>query len=221
MRTIYIPCRANPEVLQNAVNDLTGQVDQIVVFNNTNGELNIACPNLVMVEPPDPLLYGQSLNAAVKMARKAGSPYCLWAHSDIRVKPGAIDALMQKYEELKDTKWGVIWTNYDSLCLFNPVFFIDEGVWDDVVCFPTYYGDNHRAQLMKLRGYSMTFAEQAGALVEHLGSHTIRMNPEFNSRNNIVFGHHGAIYRSIWGGAPGQETSQDPTARGLYPLKGG
>lgn len=220
MRTLYLPCKANPDILQGAIDSVQDQVDHIVVFNNTNAPLTLRGKSITIIEPPDPLLYGQSLNAAVKMARKEGTAWCLWGHSDIVVHPGAIDALFRKYEEFKDTKWGVIWTNYDSLCLFNPAFFIDEGVWDDVVCFPTYYGDNHRGQLMKLRGYSLNSCPEAADLVTHLGSHTIRMNPEHGIRNNIVFGHHGAIYRAIWGGMPGQETVNDPTARGMVPIRG-
>lgn len=219
-RTIYIPCRANIDVLHNAIQTLMGQVDKFVIFNNTNEPMNLGYDNVDIVDPPDPLLYGQSLNAAVKMARKEGTPYCLWAHSDILVQPGAVDALFEKYEEVKDSKWGVIWTNYDSLCLFNPVFFIDEGVYDDVVFFPTYFGDNHRARIMQLRGYGMHTAEKASPLVNHLGSHTIKMNPAYGTRNNLVFGKHGELYRAIWGGGPGQETLTDPTCHGIYPLKG-
>lgn len=219
-RHLYVPCAANPDILRNAIASIIDQVDAITVINNTREFIEgLDDPKISVLEPPDMLLYGQSLNYAVRQTYRDGEKACLWAHNDILVKPGAVDALYEKYEELKDTKWGVIWTNYDSLCLFNPVFFVEEGLWDDVYLLPTYFGDNLRAHLMKLRGYSMNYAEKAFSLVNHLGSQTIVQNHPFRRKNDIVFSHHGNIYSALCGGPPGQERNTDPTLGGIYPLR--
>jgi hypothetical protein len=203
------------------------QVDKVTVINNTLQPLqyrlgDILLPltekynNVEEIIPTDKLLYGQSLNFAVRDSHKNGYEVCLWAHCDIEVRPGAVDALFHKYEEIKDQKWGQILSNYDSLCLFNPAFFVNENIWEDVYVLPTYFWDNARAYLMKKRGYSIHGCPEAAQLVTHLGSHTIHRNPIYNAKNGLVFKWHEKIYIEMCGGPPGHET-KDATLGGLYP----
>lgn len=220
--TLYVPCRTDEEMLYNMLRSVQGQVNDVVVINNTGHTLDIPkdIRNMVMViDPPDQLLYGQSLNVAIKHAAKAGYKYCLWAHSDIRLQPNAIYTLMKYYETIKDTKWGQVLTNYDSLCLFNPDFFIKEDIWDDVILFPQYFGDNHRHRLMELRGYNIYTCDEAAKLVHHIGSHTIKNHNEYWKRNEYAFKYDSMLYAELWGGNPHQETVTDPTCHGIYPVR--
>lgn len=215
----HIPCIDGIDLLKCAVNGLYNQVSSFFLINNTGHLLNLPDPdNKIYVENMrTPQVYEQSLNVAIRHARESHEP-CLWAHNDIIVQPGAVDALIKKYEEVKNTKWGVIWSSYDSLCLFNTDFFYNENIWGDPWLFQNYYGDNHRYRLMQLRGYTLYECNEAKSLVTHLGSMTIKQNAQYNRKNGITFDKAGQIYASIWGGLPGQERVTDPTAGGLYPL---
>ena len=226
MRNIYIPIRANPEILANAVKSLYNQVDGFVIINNTGADLMTYFKDIDIdkkmsyINSPDPLCFEQSINVAVKWAYLVdrSHDYVLWAHSDIIAQPGAVDKLFESYEKIKNPKWGILYGCYDVFCLFNPNFFILENIWGDPWLFPNYFGDNHRYRMMDLRGYAKLNAEGMEGLVEHIGSQTIRQNAYFNIINGLTFELQRQLYIKIWGGGPGAETINDPTAGGLYPL---
>lgn len=217
--TCFIPCVDNVDLLKGAVASLYNQVDGFCIIDNTRDDIVIDDPDnkVLDIVSPTPLSYEQSLNVAISYCSE--NPYCLWGHNDIVVQPGAVDALMHKWNEVKDTKWGVIYSSYDSLCLFNPSFFYNEDIWGDPWLFSGYYGDNHRYRLMDLRGYGRHSCPEAEKLVAHLGSKTLA-NPLYRKRNEFSFDAYGQIYSRIWGGMPGRETVTDPTCHGLYPLRG-
>ena len=226
-RICYIPIRSNEEILLNVVDDLYNQVDAFEIINSTGRNLTPCFEShdkdkkIFILDPLDPLCYEQSLNVAIKhsIIFQKQDDFIIWAHFDIRVKPGAVDALMQAYEQIKDTKWGVLYGYYDTLCLFNPKFFTQEGIWGDPNLFPNYFGDNHRYRIMDLRGYSRSNAPDVSDKVEHIGSQTIRNNAYFGIVNALTFSLEAQLYARLWGGGPGQETIIDPTAQGLYPIR--
>lgn len=217
MITIHIPCKSNTELLLKAIQDLYFQVDKFYIINNTDNEqLILSDPEnkVEVITPIASLCYEQSLYASVKHSIKINSEYCLWAHTDIEVKPGAIQLLLEKYEEVKNSKWGVIYGQYDALCLFNPQYFINEHDKGDI--FTSYFGDNNRYRRMNLLGYNIYNADKVNPLVNHIGSHNIKFNSKERSKNDLLFGLTGQLYQSIWGGMPGCETVTDPNPRGLY-----
>jgi len=225
-RLCYIPLREDEDLLRQAIIDLYDQVDSFKVINSTQrniepylAEIDPAI-KINFINPHSPLCFEQALNTAIKdSVLEDGMDFIVWGHNDIRVQPGAVDALMEKYEEVKDTRWGVIYGMYDTLCLFNPKFFIDENIWGDPALFPNYFGDNHRYRLMDLRGYERFNCDKAALLIKHIGSQTITRHPYYGIINGLTFDLEGQLYRKIWGGGPGQETYADPTCHGLYPLK--
>jgi len=224
-RVCYIPLREDEDLLKQAIAGLYDQVDSFKIINST--QRNIA-PYLAdinpllkfdFITPHSPLCFEQALNAAIKDSIKEKDiEFIIWGHNDIVVQPGAVDALVEKYEEVKGTKWGVIYGTYDTLCLFNPRFFIDENIWGDPALFPNYFGDNHRYRLMDLRGYARYDCDKAAQLIKHIGSQTITRHPYYGIINGMTFDLEGQLYRNIWGGGPGSETVTDPTCHGLYPL---
>lgn len=225
-RTCYIPIREDEDLLKQAIVGLYDQVDSFRVINSTQKPLEIYFkaddPNskISFINPSTPLCFEQALNTAIKDSISEGNTeFIIWGHNDIIVQPGAVDALVEKYEEVKGTKWGVIYGMYDTLCLFNPRFFIDENIWGDPALFPNYFGDNHRYRLMDLRGYARINCDKAAGLVHHIGSQTITRHPYHGIINGMTFDFEGQLYRRIWGGGPGQETCADPTCHGLYPMR--
>lgn len=225
-RTCYIPIREDEDLLRQAIIGLYDQVDSLEVINSTQRNLDTYLAEIdpalkiSLINPPVALCFEQAINTAIKDAvAKGNTEFIVWGHNDIVVQPGAVDALIRKYEEIKDTKWGVIYGMYDTLCLFNPRFFIDENIWGDPALFPNYFGDNHRYRLMDLRGYARIECPEAAPLVKHIGSQTITRHPYHGLINGMTFDFEGQLYRRIWGGGPGQETCIDPTCHGLYPMR--
>lgn len=223
-RICYIPLREDEDLLRQAIVGLYDQVDFFRVINSTQRHLEAYLADIdplskiTFITPHSPLCFEQALNAAVKDAvPHKDVEFIVWGHNDIIVQPGAVDALVEKYEEIKGSKWGVIYGMYDTLCLFNPKFFTNENIWGDPALFPNYFGDNHRYRLMDLRGYSRHNCDKAAQLIKHIGSQTITRHPYYGIINGLTFDLEGQLYRKIWGGGPGQETYTDPTCHGLYP----
>ena len=223
----YIPLRTGEDLLFNAVKSLYDQVDAFMVINSTEKDLFPLFEEMDkgrkvnFINPTDPLCFEQAINVAIKHAYWLHqAPYIIWAHNDIVVSPGAIDALLETYEQVKDTKWGVIYGQYDVLCMFNPKFFIEENIWGDPALFPNYFGDNHRYRLMDLRGYARINAPNVADKVTHIGSQTIRNSAYHGRINALTFDLESQLYVRIWGGIAPNETNADSTCGGLYPLKG-
>lgn len=224
MRTCYIPIRRDIDLLLNAISSLYEQVDNFIVINNTEDNLKLPISvidkkdKVYFIDTLEPLCIEQSLNLAIKNRYfiQKEHDFMLWAHNDIVAQPGAIEALFKKYDEVKDTKWGIIYGCYDTLCLYNPNFFVKENIWGEPLLFPFYFGDNHRWRMMDLRGYARIDADMDG-LVKHLGSQTIKRHDYFRHINDLTFNLESQLYVNIWGGPPSKETNNDPTCGGLYP----
>ena len=218
-RICFIPMRANDNLTLQAIKSLYDQIDEFFILNNSckalRNELEYD-PKITVYDPMTPQCYEQSLNIAARWVHEINCPYFIWAHNDIIAKPEVVDLLFKKYDQVKKHKWGVIYSRYDTLCLFNPDFFYKENLWGDVNLFPDYYGDNNRYRLMDLRGWRRYNTEGTEELVEHLGSQTIKQNPDRNLINNLTYDLRAILYARIWGGAPGHETITDPTANGLF-----
>ena len=216
-KILYIPHLMNEELLVKVIESFIVQVDKIVVINNSLVPLKYVNEKVVDYIPSDTLCFEQSLNYAIRDSHKNGSPYLLWAHNDlIAMDNNVVNNLLLKYEEVKNTKWGMIYGDYDHICLFNPQFFYNENCWGDVNLFVGYFGDNHRNRLMSLRGYNFYNADNIH--VNHVGSQTIRNNAIMNYKNGLTFGLWQQLYISLWGGSPGQETIVDSTCHGIYPI---
>ena len=217
-KVLFIPHLKNEDILKQEIDSLINQVDYFFIINNSLTPLSFIDSKIVDYIPSDSLCYEQSLNVAIRKSHELNIP-TLWAHSDlIAHDSNVIDILIEKYEEIKNDKWGVIYACYDALCMFNPEFFYKENLWGDPWLFINYFGDNNRYRLMDLRGWKKYSVEdRTSKLVEHLGSQTIRKHPDMNRKNGLTFDLYGQLYKKIWGGLPGQETINDPTAKGLFP----
>jgi hypothetical protein len=135
-----------------------------------------------------------------------GRTMCIFMHNDVIIPEGACEKLLDFVRDLdqQTKRWGVVFTNYDSLAAFNPQAYLDIGPWDRLLW---YYGDNDFYRRLKLAGWTH---HQAPIEVGHLGSQTIRSDPYLNHINAVTFPLHGAYYRAKWGGDPGEETFVHP-----------
>ena len=165
------------------------------------------------------LLHGQSINWMVRDAHDMNSPFCMSLHNDAWLHEGAVDEILRKYEEMKETTWSSIFLgkhNGDAFVLWNPHFVYHENVWHLPFLHPFYYLDNTMYRMMQLRGWTNMSTDND--LITHEGSHTIKHDPVWRRINNVCFKYHGNIYNEIWGGYPGNEKISDPTLTGIYPL---
>lgn len=224
--TCYIPVGGDLDLTKRAVDslliqDIAPSDLEIMLINNTEKAIEgfEDYPNVSIMDMPVRLLHGQSINFMVRHAASQGMGGCLSLHNDAMLHKGALLEMFNKYEEVKDTKWGYIVLghgNGDACVIWNPKFFIEEHVWHQPAFLPFYYLDNLLYRTMELRGYVCHRTEHS--LLTHEGSHSIKNDPVQRRMNELAFGLQGQIYASVWGGLPGQEQSNDPTANGIYPF---
>jgi hypothetical protein len=227
---IYIPFAGNPGLLNKCITSIIPQMKEwsswdgkkIVVINNSMKPLLplLEHPEEVEIwELPFELTQAQEYNWMNAIVIKEGQPFCLNTHTDTVLLPRAIETAIEKYEEIKGTKWYAYGVGGSVFVAFNPQFFIEEDVWNDPFLFPFYYMDNHMGRVAKFRGWADYTVMKEYPLVEHVRSHTLEDDPIFRRKNSIAFKYHGGIYAEIWGGLPGKETINDPYASGTLPRK--
>lgn len=231
----YIPVSRDVDLTKRAVASVVPQLRKhtdrtypVLIIDNTEGEITLedarefekmgAAIETMKVG----LLHGQSINWMVRDAKEINAPFCMSLHNDAVLHDGAVDEIIAKYEEIKDTPWSSIFLgshNGDAFVLWNPEFFYKEKIWHLPFLHPFYYLDNTMYRMMQLRNWKNCSTEHD--LITHEGSHTIKKDPVWQRINNVCFKYHGMIYNEIWNGYPGHEKSADLTLTGIYPLPKG
>jgi hypothetical protein len=226
---IYIPFACNIDALNRCVESVLSQIDdfscfngrKIVIQNDSQQDISslIVHPEAVeIMEAPYriKLVHAQQGNWMIQDAIHTSQPFALTVHADAEILPGAMQDILERYEELKDTKWGIIFGGKDWQVFgcYNPQFFVQEDVWFDPFLFPFYYMDNHMHRIMGLRGWPVYSSHSPIATIKHKSSHYLKEDSIFRRKNDIAFPAHGSIYTQIWGGLPGQERVTDPWANG-------
>jgi len=143
---IFIPFARGNELLRLAVSSLFPLIDNlthVIIFDNsdlsilTNQSNNIDFGNMKskieIFTPPVPLSFTQTMNSIQQIAYNKECDTFAFMHSDAEINFGhehLIPALKKKLINKNIEKWGVLFTNYDSLAFFNPEATINTGVWD-------------------------------------------------------------------------------------------
>ena len=149
--------------------------------------------------PVHPLTHTQTVNTLLGMASGLDAAFIM--HCDAMAQYNTIDALLAMLPDLP-RKWGVVFTNYDVLAMYNPKAFAAVGPWD-WQNFPSYYSDNDWYRRLELAGYSK---HESGLPVEHVGSHVINHVDKWRKfRTSFMMPMWEDIYRRKWGGKPGEE----------------
>jgi hypothetical protein len=199
----YIPVVNRFDLLANVIDSLPGYVhEELTVIDNSGKRLNLqgvgdAYSGLV------PMTFTQSMNWEFKDAILRGKKFALHMHSDAVIPEGAVDKLFEKAREIDASgrKWGVIYTFYDIMAVYNPLAAEDVGGYDTV--FPAYFSDCDYYRRLRLAGWETI---DTGIEVGHIGSQTINSDPELKALNNITFPLYRQYYIAKWGGEPGHET---------------
>ena len=224
---IYIPFGRDVELLSACIRSIalrisvfTSEKRPIVIMNNTGNTVKHLIPSPELCEEVLPfvhLQHAQEVNWMIKMARENEEPFCMMLHTDAELVDGAIEDLLEKYHEVKETRWAQI-LQYASgvFCAVNPYFFEMEEVEFDAFLFPFYFMDNHMYQIMESRGWTVHLTRLSGQIsLPHKSSHYLKDDLIFQRKNEFAFKYSLALYSEIWGGGPGAETRKnDPWANG-------
>jgi hypothetical protein len=164
--------------------------------------------------PIVPLSHTQTHNYLQVLA--SGRDCLIVVHNDAECEPDTIDKLLELRLTLPK-KWGVVFTNYDAVAMYNPKAFAAIGGWDWRL-FPSYYSDNDVYRRLTLAGWTL---HESGLHVKHEGSHVINKVNKWLKFYNHTLLHDQARqnYVAKWGGPPGEETYTIPfdLPRGPYP----
>jgi hypothetical protein len=229
---IYIPFGSNVQLLNKCVESIVTRIGAfsseekpICILNNTMVSVKDALNHYdkcIELMPPIDLQPAQEANWLIRLARENGEVFACELHTDAELVDGSLEDLIEKYHEVKGTKWAqILQFGSGVFGAFNPEFFYSENVWYDAFMFPFYFCDNHMNRVMTSRGWTVEHTRRcADGLLIHKSSHYLKDDPIFRRKNELAFRHHGALYADIWGGLPGSETvATDPTANGTLELK--
>lgn len=159
------------------------------------------------------ILYPQVLNSAIRTAIEENEEFMFQFHDDAQAMPDLIKGMIEKYEEIKDTKWSAIFGGAGDHCSFyNHKYNINYNRFYDAFLFPHYFMDNHYFRIATLCGWPIVDVVPKRTI--HEGSYSLNVG-NFRIKNGAAFPHSAALYASIWGGPPGNETIDDPNGRGV------
>ncbi len=203
----YIPVVNRMDLLRDCVQSVPELYDDLTIVDNSSEQLVPPDPWYMVFTPPVPLSFTQSMNFEFADTVAKGKKFCVHMHSDAIIPEGEITKLLDTAREIDASgrNWGVIYTHYDVLCVYNPVVALDIGGFDTV--FRDYFSDNDFYHRMDLAGYERINTENS---VGHIGSQTINSDPYLQFRNGVTFPLMRQYYVAKWGGEPGQETFSMP-----------
>ncbi len=205
----FVPVVNRPDLLRAvvaAVRPLWRNL--IIVDNSPDCWVNESdYPEVEVYTPPVPFLFSQTMNWEMEEAARRGKTFCIHMHSDAVIPEGACEALLTYARNIHNThpKWGVIYTLYDVLAVYNPLVLKDIGGYD--TNFPAYFSDNDWYRRLELAGWERF---NSGVNIGHHGSQTINSDPYLRHVNSVTFPLYRSYYQQKWGGLPGEETYNHP-----------
>lgn len=233
---VFIPYTGNPELLKKAISSVRHELDKhstveapqprIIIVNNRRGKTEpdfIMEPDVFWLSLMEPMFLPQVLNMAIQSAHEREDDFMFWMHDDCELRPGAVKIMLDKRKELEDAgaKWGAIFTTGagDVCSFYNPKYNYETNSWYEPMLFPLYFMDCHYFRILRARGWTLEMSHNEGdmAILNHVGSHTIKDDPALKVKNDFMQAHWRAIYEKIWGGGPGQETIADAVSAGTLP----
>jgi len=206
---IYTMYVNRQDLLENAVRSVGEYVDRVVVLDNS-AKQDLALPDVAceIVVPPVPLFCSQSYNLILKLAIERNQEFFFIMHSDAVASAQAVGECLALGSTLKrdGVPWGVMFTNYDVLCLHNTDALRDFR-WDQNL--PLYYTDVDFYYRLRLAGLQIIHSRLK---VEHVsgGSQTMKSDmatDKFVRTNYPAWRHY---YIEKWGGDRDLETFTTP-----------
>lgn len=206
---IYTMFVNRKDLLQKALDSLAHYQGKVVVLDNSpDQDLDLTDFQGEILRPPVPLFCSQSYNLILREARKRGQEIFFIMHSDALASEDVVSKLLERARELTlaNRRWGVLFTNYDVLCLCNTAV-LQAFSWDQYL--PLYYTDVDFYYRLKLAEIELI---ETYLPVEHQegGSNALKANPALRAYVETNFPAWRTYYLQKWGGERGMEQYTNP-----------
>lgn len=193
----FIPYVNRMDLLKKAVASVTELWRNTIVIDNRN-DLTQPDPRqefdpiVDVMTPQVPLTTAQTMNLMLQMA--GNKDFFTWMHTDAEAVDGAGGKLVELACNLQ-TKWGIVYTNYDAMAAYNVKALKEVGGWD-WLRFPFYFLDNDIAEKVTRAGYTI---EESKLPVIHHKSATIESDRERKWVNDMTFHSCKIMFSVKWG----------------------
>jgi hypothetical protein len=207
MIPLFIPFANRPDLLGKAIASASGvEGVQVVVINNS-ADNHVKVPMGACMTPRKGMTFSQTQNLMMRAADAMRAPFYFFMHSDAQAGDGTISRLFEM-ARMETRNWGVIFTNYDALAVFNTKAFERIDGWDEG--FPWYASDQDCYRRLQLAGYELL---ESNLPVYHEPSQTLKADPQI--RREVDSGFHDRCQRYVekWGGPAGSEIFDTPFNR--------
>lgn len=211
---LYMPFVHGQDLMRKALSSITAMNGNIVVIDNSHDgkAKEVAYPynkeeDVEFYRPPVRLNFTHTMNLMQERAKRDNLDVFFFMHNDAQCESGEDVKFLEKVKDYCDKykKWGVLFTNYDTLCAFNMKAISEVGPWD--TNFAQYFSDNDYYRRLKLAGYpSITLPIK----VKHEASSTIKRNHVLGQINGKTFPIFNDMYKAKWGGPTGKEVYDKP-----------
>lgn len=201
---IYIPYVNRIDLLKLAIKSQEKYVNSIVVINQSGVDISSEIKDVAIYDM-DIRHFSCMQNFAQELAKSIKVKHFIFQHNDCVVHKDVIADLIKVGSENPET--GVVFTNYDALCLFNTEIINKVGCWDE--SFEWYVADIDYYQRIKMDGYKHINIGTEG--VEHATSQTLAaLQPEIVKQVGINHSWAWKHYIHKWGGNQHNEIYKMP-----------
>lgn len=184
---LIVPVLNRPDLLMALLRSVDHPIEQLVVIDN--GGLIPA--EIEAIRLPHNIGVSAAWNLGMKVTPTA--PWWLIANSDLTFGPGDLARLDATVDEDSDTHYFMLGMSAFALTKHT----LDRVGWFDENFHPAYDEDldwDRRARLVDCERVEVGFTG------EHVGSATIRSDPELRTRNGTTHAANDAYYARKWGG---------------------
>jgi len=204
--TLYVNRR---DLLMGTLDSIDAFQDRVVVLDDSPRQYLLIEDFAGEIYRPDvPLFCSPSYNLILALARQRRQDAFFIMHSDARASAEVVEAVLARAEELNQAglRWGVIFTNYDVLCLQNTAV-LAHFQWDPYL--PVYYTDVDYYRRLRLAGIALI---ETGLPVEHAerGSSAMKADAALYHFVQTNFPAWREYYHRKWGGERDQERFATP-----------
>ncbi|WP_152397003.1 glycosyltransferase family 2 protein [Paenibacillus guangzhouensis] len=211
---VVIPWRNDIQLLQQAIHSIPSYWKYTVIIDNSPERnlqhvRNSFPPGVQIYEPPIPLTFTQSMNYMLRLAKKLYCDIAIYMQHDAEAHLETPDFFLSILEQLihSKTRWGIAFTNGDTLAAINMAAVETVGLWDTT--FPLYYSDCDYFYRMRLANYELIWTHLP--VIHHNGgSSTIKSDSYLTAWNKATWPIYSQLFRLKWGGEPWKETFITP-----------
>ena len=172
---VGIPYFNRYDLLRKALNSIQLFLKNTLVIDNSYTKELSNIPyiyNMVKIYTPNKSLsFAKAMNIFQKIGIAKNCDVVMYMHTDAEALPGTPEKLLELIAELKNNnrKWGVVFTNYDTLAAYNIEAIKEVGHYD--INLPFYYTDCDWYLRIRQAGYEMI---NSNLPVKHLVSSSIK-----------------------------------------------